>query len=65
MVFFYSASAPIPAIIGSLAACLSIAIVLILVLVRKFSVDYYAAEIFLLELGKNCQGDEEEMADKE
>ena len=65
MVFFYSASAPIPAIIGSLAACLSIAIVIILVLVRTFSVDFYAAEIFLLERVKNCQGVAKEMADSE
>ena len=65
MIFFYLASAPIPALVGSLAACLSIAIVLILVLVRKFSVDYYAAEIFLLERVKNCQGVAKEMADSE
>ena len=65
MIFFYLASAPIPAIIGSLAACLSIAIVIILVLVRTFSVDYYAAEIFLLERVKNCQGVAKEMADSE
>ena len=65
MVFFYLASAPISALVGSLAACLSIAIVIILVLVRTFSVDFYAAEIFLLERVKNCQGVAKEMADSE